>query len=96
MNYMSIKWIDDCPEQDIIRYLIESVGYFALNKYGDIRIKREDIIRYENRVNDFIETFLKTNLRVKIPLKEKDEDDIAWCEARVHRKVDFVLHDTQK
>lgn len=91
MSYMTIKWMDNTPAEQIIRYLIESVGYFAIDKYRDIRIKRKDIIKYQKRVNDFIEGFLKTDLRVKIPLIDKDDDDIAWCEARVHRKVDFNL-----
>ena len=88
---MTIKWMETQPEHEIMRYLIESVGYFAIDKYRDIRVKREDIIKYQKRVNDFIEKYLKTDLRVKIPLIDKDDDDIAWCEARVHRKLDFVL-----
>ena len=90
MSYINIEWMESRPEHQIIQYLIESVGYFAIDNYRDIRVKREDLIKYQKRVNDFIEKFLKTDLRVKIPLIDND-DDIAWCEARVHRKIDFNL-----
>ena len=93
MSYININWNDYTPgtDKDIIKTLICSVGYFCLDYYRDIKVKREDIIKYQKRVNDFIEKYLKTDLRIKIPLIEKDDDDIAWCEARVHRKIDFDL-----
>ena len=86
-----IEWTDSRSEHGIIRYLIESVGYFAIDKYCDIKVTPNDLKRYEERVNNFIEQYLKTDLRVKIPLIQKDIDDIAWCKARLLRKVEFVL-----
>jgi len=90
-SYTVINWTGEHPEPEIIRCLIDSIGYFSLDKYRDIRVNRKDLKRLEKRVNTFVEKYLKTNLRVKIPLIDKDDDDIGWCEARIDRKIDFDL-----
>lgn len=91
MPYLNIEWHEYEPgtEEEIVKRLICSLGFFILDWYRDIKATREDIIKYEKRVNKYIEKYIKTDLRVEIPLKNKPDDDIAWCETRVHRKVDF-------
>jgi len=94
MSYINVEWSEYTSDEksDLLKHLIYSVGNFCLNHYRDIRVKRDDVIKYEKRVNKFIERYLKTDLRVKIPLLDKPDDDIEWRDVIKKRKIVLNLY----
>jgi len=92
MTYIKIVWETLKDEKELIKSIILAVGNYSLQWY-DIKATRQSLMRLEKRVNEFVEKYIKTNYRVKIPLIEKGNNDIGWFEARLNGQVDFELYE---
>lgn len=89
MSYLNITWVKEDPDE-IIKYLIQAIADWGVS-HRDIRVKADDLLKLQNRVNLAIKDYLKTDKRVKLPLIEKPADHIDWCKARIDRRLNFEL-----
>lgn len=85
---VKIKWIERKEDFEYIESLIRNLGYDILAD-RTFKVKREDFIRFKNKLNELIEKYIKTDVRIDLPILKKEDDDIAWCEVRINRNVNL-------
>lgn len=89
-HYITVQWK---PIGDYWGYLIDCL-FYELKIRHPTRINREGLIRFEKILNENIKKYLKFDKEVYFPLLEKDDKDIAWCEARLNRHIEVRVKES--
>ncbi len=77
-------------EKELTRWMLYT--FFDYERRKRIyRVNREGIEKMLKRLNEMFDKYMKTKYTVVTNILDKDEDDIAWCRARIDRQVNFQL-----
>ena len=92
MSYINITWNKkEDKEEKILRRIIDALFDYITFTETAIRVKREDVIKLQTKINEYIEKYIKTPHKIHFPILQKEDDDIEWCKARIDRYIPYEI-----
>lgn len=91
MGYVNIVWDNVGEEKTLLIHIIEIIGNFSIHYKHDILCSRSGVIKVRDRINNYIEKFVKTDYRIHCPILDKDNNHEDWKKFRLKQRIDVEL-----